>query len=98
VDSFETDLEVAGVTGGPMHAVFIRAPWIESAGPAVEALATVTPVGRDGARLDARVVVARQGDVLASAFHPELAGDPRLHQLFLEIVQVSRGSTAPTRE
>jgi 5'-phosphate synthase pdxT subunit len=96
VDSFETDLEVAGVAGGPMHAVFIRAPWIESAGPAVEALATVTPVARDGARLDARVVVARQGDILASAFHPELAGDPRLHQLFLEIVQVTRASTAPS--
>jgi 5'-phosphate synthase pdxT subunit len=96
VDSFETDLDVKGVDGGPMHAVFIRAPWIESAGAGVEVLATVKPIDRDGAPLDAKVVVARQGHILASAFHPELAGDPRLHRLFLEIVQVSRGQPAPT--
>jgi 5'-phosphate synthase pdxT subunit len=98
VDSFETDLEVAGVAGGPMHAVFIRAPWIEVAGPGVEVLATVTPNARDGAPLDAKVVVARHGDVLASAFHPELAGDPRLHQLFLDIVAAARAASAATGE
>jgi 5'-phosphate synthase pdxT subunit len=97
VDSFETDLDVAGVDGGPMHAVFIRAPWIETAGARVQTLATVVPVARDGSRLDARVVVARQGDVLASAFHPELTGDPRLHRLFLEIVQVARGPATSAR-
>jgi pyridoxal 5'-phosphate synthase pdxT subunit len=86
VDSFEADLDVDGVEGGQMHAVFIRAPWIESAGAAVRPLATVTPVSREGRTLDARVVVARQGHMLASAFHPELTGDPRLHHLFLRMV------------
>lgn len=85
VQSFEADLDVAGVAGGPMHAVFIRAPWFEELGPEVEALATVpVPPGTTGA--DVRVVVARQGALLASAFHPELAGDGRLHRLFVEIV------------
>jgi pyridoxal 5'-phosphate synthase pdxT subunit len=71
VDSFETDLEVAGV--GPVRAVFIRAPWIEEIGPDVEVLATH----------DARPVAVRQGSIVLSAFHPELAGDDRLHRLAL---------------
>jgi 5'-phosphate synthase pdxT subunit len=80
VASFEADIDVAGVTGGPMHAVFIRAPWFERLGPDVQELAAVdTPLG-------AKVVVARQGSRLASAFHPELAGDNRLHRLFVEII------------
>jgi pyridoxal 5'-phosphate synthase pdxT subunit len=79
VDSFETDLDVAGVDGGPVRAVFIRAPVVEEAGPGVEVLATVTD-GTDGGR----PVVCRQGPVVVTAFHPELAGDPRLHELFLE--------------
>lgn len=84
VESFEADLDVAGVAGGPVHAVFIRAPWIEQAGAGVQALASVaTPLGD-------KVVVARQGDVLASAFHPELADDHRLHRLFVDIVQRRR--------
>jgi len=87
VASFEADLGVEGVAGGPMHAVFIRAPWVEHAGTAVRLLATVVPVDREGRRLDARVVVARQGHMLASAFHPELAGDHRLHQLFVEMAR-----------
>lgn len=91
VASFEADIDVAGVAGGPMHAVFIRAPWFESLGPDVQALATVgVPAGHEtapgGAGASARVVVARQGSRLASAFHPELAGDNRLHRLFVEIV------------
>jgi 5'-phosphate synthase pdxT subunit len=86
VESFEADLGVDGVEGGPMHAVFIRAPWVEQAGQAVTPLATVTPRSREGKRLDAKVVVARQGHMLASAFHPELTGDPRLHHLFLRMV------------
>lgn len=81
VASFETDLAVAGVDGPPMHAVFIRAPWFESVGPDVEVLAAAeTPAG-------AKVVVARQGHLLASAFHPELTGDGRLHRAFLEVVK-----------
>jgi 5'-phosphate synthase pdxT subunit len=87
VDSFEADLGVEGLTGGPMHAVFIRAPWVEQAGAVVRPLATVVPVDRKGRRLGAKVVIARQEHMLASAFHPELAGDHRLHQLFVEMVR-----------
>lgn len=74
--SFEADLEVRGVEGGPVHAVFIRAPVVEESGPAVEILAEV----------DGRPVIARQGSVLVCAFHPELVGDLRLHELFLQEV------------
>jgi len=85
VASFETDLAVAGIDGPPLHAVFIRAPWFESVGPDVEVLAVAeTPAG-------AKVVVARQGHLLASAFHPELTGDGRLHRAFLQLV---RGAVA----
>ena len=76
LDSFETDLAVAGITGGdtdPVHAVFIRAPIVERVGDGVEVLATV----------DDRPVLCRQGPVLVAAFHPEISGDLRLHQLFL---------------
>jgi 5'-phosphate synthase pdxT subunit len=71
--SFEADLDVVGVEGGPVHGVFIRAPVVEETGPDVEVLADV----------DGRPVVARQGPVLVCAFHPELVGDLRLHELFL---------------
>ncbi len=81
IASFEADLAVQGLTGQPLHAVFIRAPWVEEHGPAVEVLATVgTPLGD-------KVVVARQGNLLASAFHPELTDDGRLHALFVEMVR-----------
>ena len=88
VDSFETDLLVAGLDG-PLHAVFIRAPVVERVGPKVEVLARVT--GVDGTT---RPVVCRQGPVLVTAFHPELSGDLRLHQLFLESVP-SVGDAVP---
>ncbi|HEX9529997.1 MAG TPA: pyridoxal 5'-phosphate synthase glutaminase subunit PdxT [Acidimicrobiales bacterium] len=78
VDSFETDLPVDGVAGGPVPAVFIRAPVVERAGPAVDVLATVARP--DGVR---QPVLCRQGRVLVAAFHPELSGDCRLHELFL---------------
>jgi 5'-phosphate synthase pdxT subunit len=81
VASFEADLEVEGVAGEPLHAVFIRAPWFEEVGPAVRVLASVaTPAGE-------KVVVVRQDAVLAGAFHPELTGDPRLHELFVGMVR-----------
>jgi len=73
VDSFETDLEVDGLDG-TFHGVFIRAPVVERVGPDVEVLAEV----------DGRPVLCRQGNVLVSAFHPELAGDARIHRRFLE--------------
>ncbi len=81
VDSFETDLEIDGLEGGALPAVFIRAPVVERVGPGVEVLAAVT--GVDGQR---GPVVCAQGPVLVAAFHPELSGDPRLHQLFLRMV------------
>ena len=77
VDSFETDLDVEGL-GGPLHAVFIRAPVVERVGAGVEVLASVTfPDG------SSHPVVCRQGPVLVAAFHPELSGDLRLHREFL---------------
>ncbi len=79
VDSFETDLEVDGLDR-PFHAVFIRAPIVERAGAGVETLASVE--GSDGTR---RAVLCRQGSRMVSAFHPELSGDPRLHEMFLTI-------------
>lgn len=88
VASFEADLDVAGVAGGPVHAVFIRAPWFEVVGDDVEVLATVATQEGD------KVVVVRQGVVLASAFHPELSGDGRLHQLF--VATLSRSAPQPS--
>jgi 5'-phosphate synthase pdxT subunit len=75
VRSFETDLDIGG--GEPLRGVFIRAPWIEQAGPEVEVLAEV----------DGHPVLARQGRVLVAAFHPELTDDTRVHELFLELVR-----------
>jgi 5'-phosphate synthase pdxT subunit len=76
VDSFEADLDVAGITSGEFRGVFIRAPWIESVGDGVDAVASH----------DGRIVAARQGDLLATTFHPELTGDVRIHRLFAEQV------------
>jgi 5'-phosphate synthase pdxT subunit len=82
VDSFEADLSLDGVDGGPVHAVFIRAPWVEDAGPAVEVLGRVV-----GGPADGRIVAVRQGNLVATSFHPELTGDRRVHALFVEIVR-----------
>ncbi|MBW3578323.1 MAG: pyridoxal 5'-phosphate synthase glutaminase subunit PdxT [Actinobacteria bacterium] len=82
VDSFETDLEVRGVDGGPVHAVFIRAPWIERVGSDVEVLAEVA----------GHPVMVRQGNLLAAAFHPELTVDRRVHRLFVAQVREARRS------
>ncbi len=77
VDSFETELEVAGVEGGPVHAVFIRAPVVEECGENVEVLASAF----------GRSVAVRDGRRLATAFHPELSGDARMHAKFVEMVR-----------
>ena len=82
VDSFETDLAFAGV--GDVHAVFIRAPWVESAGERAEVLARVP---QDGSPAAGRVVAVRQGPLLATSFHPELTGDDRVHALFVDMVK-----------
>jgi pyridoxal 5'-phosphate synthase pdxT subunit len=81
VDSFETDLALSGVPGGPVHAVFIRAPWVEQVGDGVEVLARV-----EGGPADGRIVAVRQGHLLATSFHPELTGDVRVHELFVGMV------------
>ncbi len=86
--SFECDLDVAGMGPDPMHAVFIRAPVVERVGPGVEVLATLP--GHPLEAVPAQPVLCRQGRVLVSSFHPELTGDRRLHQLFMEITKEER--------
>jgi 5'-phosphate synthase pdxT subunit len=85
-ESFEADLEVSGLSS-PLHAVFIRAPVVERAGPGVEVLA----------HLDGQPVLCRQGPCLVSAFHPELAGDPRLHELFLKNISHPHSQSSLTQ-
>ena len=85
-ESFEADLLVDGLSA-PLHAVFIRAPVVERVGDGVEVLASVTLP--DGAE---KPVVCRQGNVLVCSFHPELAGDPRLHEAFLGLVPPTQGT------
>lgn len=76
VDSFEGDLDFAGFDD-PVHAVFIRAPWVERAGPGVQVLAHAA----------GHPVAVRQGSVLATSFHPEMTGDRRIHRLFLDMIR-----------
>ena len=78
VDSSESDLAMAGVEGGPVHAVLIRAPWVEEVGEGVDVLARVESGPGAG-----RVVAVRQGHLLATAFHPEITPDARVHRLFV---------------
>lgn len=73
--SFEAEIQVRGVDDGPVHGVFIRAPWIEKHGSEVEVLASV----------DDHPVMVRQGSILATSFHPELVGEPRVHEMLLEM-------------
>lgn len=86
VDSFEADLDFGDVPGPPVHAVFIRAPWVESAADHVEVLATVPDSPTAGVAAG-KIVAVRQGRVLATAFHPELTGDGRVHELFVRMVR-----------
>jgi len=74
-ESFESELEVGGLVE-PFHAIFIRAPWVEKVGSEVEVLATI----------DEHPVMVRQGNILASSFHPELTGDGRIHQMLLDLL------------
>jgi 5'-phosphate synthase pdxT subunit len=92
VASFECDVEVIGLGDGAVHAVFIRAPVVERAGPDVEVLSRL-PAERSAARTHGRgsePVVCRQGPVLVTSFHPELTGDRRLHRLFVEMTKGER--------
>ncbi len=88
VDSFEGDVDVASLDE-PFHAMFIRAPWVEEVGPAVEVLARVAP-GEAAGEAAGRIVAVRQGHLVATSFHPEVTGDPRIHELFLDVVREAR--------
>lgn len=79
-ESFEAAVDIAGVEGGPVEGVFIRAPWVESTGSGVETLARLA---------DGTVVAVRQGNLLATSFHPELTGDHRVHRLFTDMVRAA---------
>lgn len=78
VDSFETDLDIKGIPGPPLRAIFIRAPLVRDVQPGVEVLAALE---------DGRVVAAKQGQLMVTSFHPELTGDKRLHAYFLSLVE-----------
>ncbi|MER0242601.1 pyridoxal 5'-phosphate synthase glutaminase subunit PdxT [Streptomyces sp. HSW2009] len=78
-ESFEAAVEMQGVAGDPVDGVFIRAPWVESVGASVEVLAVH----------EGHTVAVRQGNVLATSFHPELTGDHRVHELFVSMVRAS---------
>ena len=80
VDSFEEDIAFAGVDGGPVRAVFIRAPWVEEVAEGVQVCARV----EDGPAAG-KIVAVRQGALLATSFHPEVTGDTRVHELFVEM-------------
>ena len=84
VRSFEEDLSIPGIPGDPVRAVFIRAPWIDTHGEDVEVLAEV----------DGRPVAVRQANLLAISFHPEIAGEARVHGLFLDAVRERRAATS----
>ena len=82
VDSFEAPVPIEGIDGGPFHAVYIRAPWVERVGSDVEVLGRVAEGPAAG-----RIVAVRQAKLLATAFHPELTGDLRMHRYFVEMVK-----------
>ncbi len=88
VDSFEAPVEIDGIDGGAFHAVFIRAPWVERIGEGVEVLGRVVEGPAAG-----RIVAVRQGNLLATAFHPELTGDLRVHRFFVAMTSGVRHGT-----
>ncbi|QBI55118.1 pyridoxal 5'-phosphate synthase glutaminase subunit PdxT [Streptomonospora litoralis] len=81
-ESFEGRIDMDGLDGEPFDAVFIRAPWVESVGGGVRVLGQIAGGERAG-----RIVAVRQGGLLATSFHPELTGDPRIHRLFVDMVK-----------
>ncbi len=98
VDSFESEVDFDGIGGPPVHAVFIRAPWVETVGGDVVVLGRATsggahpaPAGAGDAGDNAagRIVAVRQGNLLATSFHPELTGDLRVHHYFVDMVRAA---------
>ncbi len=92
VDSFEEDLEVDGLDG-PVRAVFIRAPWVEHVDDDVEVLARVATGPAVG-----RIVAVRQGSLMATSFHPEVGGDARIHQMFVDLVRSAHEDAVQHRD
>ena len=82
VESFETDVDLDGIGGGPMHAVFIRAPWVESIANGIEVLGAVVPPGV----AESKIIAVRHQNVLATSFHPEVTNDLRIHRYFVDLV------------
>ncbi len=82
VESFETDVDLDGIGGGPMHAVFIRAPWVESIANGIEVLGAVVPPGI----AESKIIAVRHQNVLATSFHPEVTNDLRIHRYFVDLV------------
>jgi pyridoxal 5'-phosphate synthase pdxT subunit len=93
IDSFESEIGFDGLSGGPLHAVFIRAPWVEKAGAAVDVLGRVV-----GGPADGKIVAVRQGNLVATSFHPELTGDRRVHALFVDLVRSDMARRGPASE
>jgi pyridoxal 5'-phosphate synthase pdxT subunit len=85
VESFETDVDLDGIGGGPVHAVFIRAPWVETIDDGVEILGDVVPPGLD----ESKIIAVRHESVLATSFHPEVTDDLRIHRYFIELVRAA---------
>lgn len=96
VDSFEGDLSMEGLEGR-VHAIFIRAPWVEAVGEGVEVLARV-PADPDRGAAAGRIVAVRQGSLMATSFHPEVGGDARVHELFVDLVRKARAERRTDEE
>ena len=93
VDSFEADLDIPALGDPTFHAVFIRAPVVSDVGAGVEVLARLSP--EDGGSGNGSPVAVRQGNILATTFHPELTEDTRFHRYFLGMVEAARGRSTP---
>ena len=92
VDSFEGDVSMTGLDA-PVHGIFIRAPWVEEVGDGVEVLARVADGPAAG-----RIVAVRQGSLMATSFHPEVGGDARVHELFVDLVRRARATRRTNEE
>jgi 5'-phosphate synthase pdxT subunit len=86
VESFETDVDLDGIAGGPVHAVFIRAPWVESIDDGVETLGAVVPPGLH----ESKIIAVRHENLLATSFHPEVTDDLRIHRYFVDLVRAAQ--------
>jgi 5'-phosphate synthase pdxT subunit len=82
VESFEADVDLDGIEGGPVHAVFIRAPWVESIDDGVQVLGAVVPPGLS----ESKIIAVQHENVMATSFHPEVTDDMRIHRYFLDLV------------